>query len=137
LKAALALFSSDPRFEKYVGANDCDYKHIESVGFRGRLGVATWLRERFADRDRMTMSSMRLIDRAPDSDVAGPSPVGATVEYARRTSKTLQALGFPRGIKPQGATKIGFTTAGPVRMTQFANGPGTGDPMVCKPEAAG
>jgi len=54
------------------------------------------------------------------------------VEYARRTNNTLRALGFPKGIVPKLASKVGFTTQ-PLRIRGFANGSYSGDPNFCRP----
>jgi hypothetical protein len=108
-----------------INVSDCDYKNVRAVSFDGRHEVARWLRRRFADRDRLTLT--RIFNENP------AQPVGAIgVEYGRRTSNTLRALGFPAGIIPKVATKIIFT-AQPVRIRVFANGPVGGDPNSCRP----
>lgn len=120
LSEALALFSSDPV------VSDCDYTAVEAVEFTGRREIARWLRQRFADRDRLEVS--RVADENP------AQPVGVVgVEYARRTSDTLRTLGFRSGIEPQLATKVVFTTRGPVLIRVFANGPVGGSPEFCRP----
>lgn len=58
------------------------------------------------------MSSIRLLTTDPPSTY----DKGAAVEYSRRTSNTLRALGFPHGIRPQLASKIVFTRLGWVRI---------------------
>jgi hypothetical protein len=121
LGIALAQFTDDPDFVRYVGGNDCDYRHVKVARFVGRDAVAAWLRRRFADRDHLTLSTIRPLDGR-----------GAAVDYARRTSDTLRALGFPDGIQAGLATKVGFTTEGPVRITQFAN---AGADEGCRPRA--
>jgi hypothetical protein len=121
-RAALAYFTSDPRFTKYVGANDCDFKTGLTVGYFRRTEVGRWLRQRAADHDRLTIASIRLL---------GARTAGAAVTYSRRTSDTLSSLGFPNGVTPSNGTKIGFTTLGPVRFTQFANAGGFNRP--CSP----
>jgi hypothetical protein len=126
LERALASFSADPRFARYVGVSDCDYRHRKSVAYSRRKAVAAWLRQRFADRDHLTMQSIMFLT----SDPASTYDKGAAVYYSRRASRTLRVLGFPRGIKPRGATKVGFTTVGPVRITQFAN---AGSDADCQP----
>jgi hypothetical protein len=102
---------------RYLSVSDCDYRRGRMILFAGRRGVATWLRQRFADRDRLTMRSVRLLSTDPPTTY----DKAAAVEYSRRTSKTLRTLGFPRGIQPKVAAKIGFTTKGPVRITALAN----------------
>lgn len=120
LHPALTLFSSQPV------VSDCDYRRIEAVEFTGRREITRWLKQRFADRDRLEFS--RIVNENPDQ------PVGVVaVEYARRASDTLSALGFRSGIKPQLATKVVFTTRGPVRIRAFANGPVGGSPESCRP----
>jgi hypothetical protein len=119
LGSALDLLS--PR----VIVSDCDNKNVRAVSFDGRHEVAGWLRRRFADRDRLTPT--RIFNDNPSQ------PVGAVgVEYGRRTSKTLRALGFPAGIVPKLATKVVFTPK-PVRIRVFANGPVGGDSNLCRP----
>jgi hypothetical protein len=133
LTTALALFTSSPDFVKFVSASDCDYRRVVAIGFFGRSGVRTWLRQRFADRDRLTLETV--YDENPEQ------PVGVVLlTYSRRTSRTLAALGFARGIRPQLATKVVFTPRGPVRMTAFANGPLGGSephPRECRPVQVG
>jgi hypothetical protein len=114
-RAALAYFTTNPRFAKFVGANDCDFKRGLTVGYMRRAEVGRWLRQRAADHDQLTIASIRLL---------GARPAGAAVTYSRRVSDTLASLGFPAGIEPSSGTKIGFTTSGPVRLTQFANAGG-------------
>jgi hypothetical protein len=108
-----------------VSFSDCDYKNVRAVSFDGKREVARWLRRRFADRDRLTPA--RIFNENPTQ------PVGVVgVEYRRRTSDTLRALGFPAGIVPKLASKIVFTGQ-PVRIRAFANGPVGGDPNFCRP----
>ena len=128
-KRALGSFATDPRYERYVAVSDCDYRNHRSVSFRGRRSVAAWLRQRFADRDRLTVRSVRLLTTDPPSTY----DKGAAVEYTRRTSETLRALGFPNGIQPQLATKIPLTWQGPVRIVVFAN---AGNDSACRPAPA-
>lgn len=109
LRQALALLSPD------VVVSDCDYRQERSVEFVGQAEVVTWLRRRFADRDRLVVR--RIVNENPKQ------PTGVlAVEYARRTSKSLAALGFPKGIEPQLATKVRFTSGESPRISTFANG---------------
>jgi hypothetical protein len=117
LAAALAQFTAAPNFVRYVGVSDCNYSKRRVDGFRSRSGVAAWLRSRFADRDRMMLAEIR----AAYSSGGKPSDAGAVVRYARRTSNSLNRLGFPQGIEPPGLTKVGFANSGVAGMTQFAN----------------
>lgn len=112
---ALALFADNGGS---VGASDCDYRRAKSVGFRGRSEVRRWLEERFADDDRLTVHRFRPVDG------------GVVVDYKRRTSNALEALGFKYGIDPKMATKAATTRSGPVRITQFAN---AGNDAACRP----
>jgi hypothetical protein len=123
---AFGSFTSDARLVRYVAVSDCDYRRGKSLSYRGRRAVAAWLRHGIADRDRLTMSRIRLLTTDPPSTYDR----GAAVEYSLRTSNTLRALGFSRGIRPQLASKIGFTTHGPVRITGFAN---AGNDPLCRP----
>ena len=112
VKAALGFLASDPQ----VAANDCDFARGRTVAYRRRADVARWLRERSADRDRLTLAGVRLL---------GSLPAGAAVTYSLRRSGTLSGLGYGEGIVPNGS-KVGFTTTGRVRITQFANAAGSG-----------
>jgi hypothetical protein len=106
---------------------DCDYRSVSAVNVQGRREIARWLRQRFADHDRLIAS--RIAAENPGQ------PEGVVlVEYARRTSDTLRALGFPNGIEPRAATKVVFTQAQPPRILAFGNGPGAGPPEpLCRP----
>jgi hypothetical protein len=86
-----------------------------------------WLRARFRDRDRLTLS--RIYNENPNQGRA------AGVEFSRRTSNSLRAMGFRNGIRPRVAAKVVFTPAG--RIAVFAFGPGGGNPELCRPEPAG
>ncbi len=117
--AALTWFTNDPRYVRYVGANDCDYRTRRTVGFSNRAQVSGWLKARARDHDRLVVANVRLI---------GTRPAGAAISYRLRQSDTLRSLGHPQGIVPDIATKVGFTTRGPVRITQFASAAGTDRP---------
>ncbi len=110
---ALAQFTVDPRFVRYVGAGDCDYRRKVYVRYVGRAAVARWLRRRMHDHDRLTVSRIALIGSR-----------GARIDYSRRTSDTLAVLSFPDGLTTGLASKVGFTTLGHPRLTQFANAGG-------------
>jgi hypothetical protein len=114
LRQALALLAADPN------VSDCDYRAAEGVQFKGRAAVAGWLRQRSADHDRLQLA--RIFDQNPDQ------PVGVVgVEYQRRTSDTLRALGFRTGITPQ-TTKVVFTADH--RIQWFVSGGSSGS---CRP----
>jgi hypothetical protein len=118
LSAALAAFAPD------AVVSDCDYRAVENVNFHGRGEIAGWLRARMADHDRLIVA--RIYDENPEQ------PVGVVgVEYQRRTSDTLRALGFAAGIRPKGATKVVFTADD--RIQRFANGPFGGSAELCQP----
>jgi hypothetical protein len=121
LRKALALFTPD------ANASDCDYKNARGLKFGGRQQVSRWLQQRFADRDHLVVS--RIYDKNPQQ------PLGVVViEYARRTNNTLRALGFPNGIIPPLASKIGFSgTAARVQIQAFGNGPWDGPDKACRP----
>ena len=119
LDAALALLADD------VVGSDCDYREGRVILFQGKDQAVAWLRARLADHDRLIVAAI-WNDNADQ-------PMGAHVvgvEYARRTSDTLRALGFPAGITPQLATKVGLTPTDD-RIQAFANGPGGGSPDAC------
>lgn len=112
---ALGLLAAEPV------VSDCDYRAGRGVEFHGRAAVAGWLRGRAADHDRLTLAG--IFDENPDQ------PVGVVgVEYERRGSDTLRALGFPTGIVPAGATKVVFTAD--LRIERFVNG---GSADQCRP----
>jgi hypothetical protein len=121
LTAALAVVTPD------VVGSDCDYRRRKAILFSGKKAFAGWLRARFADRDRLTLARVWNENRSQGLVVG--------VDYARRESLTLRALGATGGIKPQTASKIIFTSAW--RIRSFANGPGGAPPdeqaRICTP----
>jgi hypothetical protein len=106
--------------------SDCDYRAGAAVGFAGKAEVADWLRQRLAERDRLEVGTIE--------GSSGNPPVGA-VNYRRRTSDSLRALGFPDGIAPKIGTKVALTSGGD-RIDVFANGPLGGSPEACRPPSA-
>jgi hypothetical protein len=120
LRQALAAFAPNAR------GSDCDYGRGEAVFFKGKRAIAAWLRKRFADDDHLGIA------RLGNDNTARPEGVLAT-EWAIRKSKTLRRLGFPHGIVPRLSAKVVFTRSFPPRITAFANGPGGGDPSICRP----
>jgi hypothetical protein len=118
LDEALALL------EDTVRVSDCDYQTVNAVLFTGKSDVATWLRQRIADHDQLHIS--RIVNENPDDELV------AGIEYTRRTSSTLQRLGFTNGIMPKNATKVLFTYD-PVRIAAFVNA-GGGGPHECQAE---
>ena len=118
---ALALMTDD------VSISDCDYRAPAVLSPIGRSAARQWLTDRAADHDRLILESV--VNENPDP--ASGSHVVA-VSYARRTSDTLRALGFPDGIEPQAATKAVFTATDD-RLRAFANGPFGGPIDLCKP----
>jgi hypothetical protein len=121
LRAALALVTPD------ADVSDCDFRRVAATEARGRVAVRAWLRQRFRDRDQLT------VERISNENAEQPSGVVA-VDWAKRKSKTLTYLGFPGGIKPQLSAKIVFSTTPPVRISRFANGPSGGSVSVCRPQ---
>ncbi len=118
---ALALLTDD------VGISDCDYRGPKLLTATGRDAARQWLADRAADHDRLDVES--ILNANPDP-TSGSHVVA--VSYSRRTSDTLRALGFPNGIKPQGATKAVFTTTDD-KIRAFANGPFGGPIEACRP----
>jgi hypothetical protein len=114
LGAALALVTSD------VVGSDCDYRHRKTILFSGKKQFTAWLRGRFADRDRLTLARIWNENREQGGVVG--------VDYAKRESETLRALGAVHGTVPKSATKVVFDRAG--RIRSFANGPGGAPPDV-------
>jgi hypothetical protein len=75
---------------------DCNYRTHRSIRYEGREGMERWLRQRYADHDH-------LIVRRIEGNVGV-----VDVQFSRRTSDTLRALGYPNGIVPQVAAKVPF-----------------------------
>ena len=119
--AALALMAED------AGISDCDYRAIHVVSADGRDAMRQWLRDRAADHDQLVVDYIFNENPEPTS---GSHVIG--VVYARRTSDTLRALGFPNGIDPSTASKVVFTATDD-RIRSFANGPFGGDQQACRP----
>lgn len=77
-----------------------------------------WLRDRFADRDKLVIN--RVFNENPEqASVAG-------AEFSSRSSDTLRALGFQGGIQPKGVAKVVFPS--PERISVFMNG----DDTICR-----
>jgi hypothetical protein len=107
--------------------SDCDYRRVRAGRFFGKAQIAAWLRWRFADRDHLDVA--RIFNENPEG---ADQAVG--LDYRRRTSHTLRALGFPHGIKPQLGSKVVFTLGRrPLRIARFANGPVGGSADLCRP----
>jgi hypothetical protein len=117
LRSALAVLIAQP------SGSDCDYRRKRPFQFQGRTATVRWLRARFRDRDRLTLA------RVYNENPSGGPAVG--VEFSRRTSNTLRALGFRNGIRPKVAAKVIFSGSG--RIRNFAFGPVGGDPQLCRP----
>jgi len=101
LKAALT-YLEDKRGahgQETTAATDCDYRRQTEKIYVFRSGFARWLRQRFADHDRLLLS--QILDQNPAQLVG---VVG--VRFARRKSDTLRKLGFPRGIVPKITMKL-------------------------------
>jgi len=116
--AALALLTSD------VVASDCDYRAASSVSVSGIEAARRWLQQRADDHDQLVLESVA----NENPDPATGSYVVA-VSYARRTSDTLRALGYPNGLSPRLATKVVFSTSDD-HIRAFANG---GNSEFCRP----
>ncbi len=110
-----------------VDISDCDYQEVGVIQFRGKSQVAEWLRERLSEHDQLIVS--HVYNENPDP-VSGGHVIG--VEYSRRTSTTLEQLGFGEGIKPKGGSKVVFEAESAL-IQAFANGPAGGDPNFCRP----
>ena len=120
LEEALVMLSED------VVVSDCDYPEVQAVEFLGKVEAEEWLRKRLEDQDRLVVS--RISNENPDQSGRHTTAVG----YARRSSETLDRLGFAEGIEPALASKVVFS-AEPVRIQRFANGPIGGDRALCLP----
>jgi hypothetical protein len=115
LDTALGLMTDDP------GMSDCDFERHVVVDMQGKARIRAWLRQRFADHDRMVIG--RIFNMNPDSDRA----VG--VEFANRVSDTIVRLGAVGGVIPGVVAKVVFDAAGH-RIAKIANGPFGADPAV-------
>jgi hypothetical protein len=101
LKAALGYLESKKAAhgQDTTAATDCDYRRQTAKIYVFRSGFARWLRQRFADHDRLILA--QILDQNP------AQPVGVVgVKFARRRSDTLRKLGFPNGIVPQITMKL-------------------------------
>ncbi len=108
-----------------IAWSDCDYRNVRAVEFSGKAQAAAYLRERFAEHDRLHVPTIFNHNSDPTTAALG-------VQYERRTSDTLRSMGFSNGIKPALSTKVGFTDAQD-RILVFANGPVGGSPALCRP----
>lgn len=103
-----------------MGWSDCDYAHGIAVTGTGRDSFADWLRQRFADHDRLILGQVIL---------GGAGGLVMGVAFARRTNDPLRAAGLPGGIEPQLATRVFFDYSNPAGtsprglIANFANGP--------------
>lgn len=118
--AALALLTPD------VVLSDCDYRTGSSRNVSDTAGARQWLQGRAADHDQLVLES---VENSNPDPTTGSHVVA--VSYARRTSDTLRALGFPNGIKPSLASKVVFTATDD-RIRAFANG-SAGSSQFCRP----
>ncbi len=103
LSAALRYFYFPKKLGQFEGdgATDCDYRRQTTKVYEHRPGVVRWLKQRFADHDRLTLAW--IADQNP------AQPIGVVgVKYARRVSDTLRKLGFRKGIVPQIVQKLPF-----------------------------
>jgi len=114
LQAALRYFYFPKKLRSFQtnGASDCDYRRRTTKVYSHRAGVVRWLKQRFADHDRLTLG--RLLNENPAQLIG---VVG--VEYTRRTSDTLRKLGYPKGIVPQATMKLPFHFERGVPRFQF------------------
>jgi hypothetical protein len=118
---ALALVTED------ASVSDCDYRSASGVIVARTDAIRQWLQDRAADHDQLVLESIANENPEPSTG----SHVVA-VSYAKRTSDTLRALGFPKGVGPRLATKVVFSTSDD-RIRTFANGPGGGASDLCRP----
>jgi hypothetical protein len=115
-----------PLLEDGVGWTDCDYKVGALVTLTGKAEVTSYLRQRFADRDQLDIGTV--FNQNPDP---ASSDLTAGVEFSRRSSDTLRAMGFTAGIKPTLVAKVIFDFTGS-RIATFANGPFGGSIEACR-----
>jgi hypothetical protein len=115
-----------PLLDDGITWTDCDYKAVALVALVGKTQVVDYVRRRFANHDQFTIANVWNQNPGPD----GADTVG--VDFSRRMSDTIRALGFPTGIRPALAAKVIFDSTGG-RITRFANGPGGGSTDVYRP----
>ncbi len=108
LDMMLALLTED------VLWSDCDFRLGRVIDLKGKPDMTAWLKRQFADHDRLELRTIEV----NDDDLSGERTVGLVI--ARRTSETLQALGFSKGIVPALAAKINFTESHD-RIERFVN----------------
>ena len=109
LGRAIRQFTRDDEFVRFVGGSDCDYRREKAYRFSGKVELSAWLRERFADRDTLALGTIGLLGER-----------GARLTYRRRASRALRELGYANGLSDGLGAKVGFTTRGPLRLTQVA-----------------
>ncbi len=105
--------------------SDCDFRLGRVIALKGKPDVTGWLKRQFADHDQLEIRTIEV----NDGDPTGDRTVGLVI--ARRTSETLKALGFSKGIVPALAAKVNFTESHD-RITRFANGPFGGPAALCR-----
>jgi hypothetical protein len=118
LAGALAQFSRVTA----VRFSDCDYSRQQLAEGNGRAALAAWLRQSFADHDRLTIGEMA-VTPADQVGVLG-------VAFSRRSADSLAAAGHPSGITPSTGAKIKFDSTG--LITEFNNGPYGGPRDGCR-----
>lgn len=131
LSAAVSYLARIPRSgQSTTTATDCDYRRQETkTSYVFREGFVKWLKQRFADHDRLTLG--RILDENPSQ------PVGVVgVTFTRRTSDTLRKLGFPNGIVPQVTLKLPFLFESGVARFPFFGLASTGVTTPKNPECA-
>lgn len=115
-----------PLLDDGISWSDCDYKMVALVALVGKTQVFSYLRQRFADHDQLTIAN--IWNQNPGAD--GAQTVG--VDFSRRVSDTIRALGLPNGVRPTLASKVIFDSTGD-RIKAFANGPYGGSTDACRP----
>ena len=117
--------------ERVVWA-DCDYRAQNVIGLHqpaSHSELSAFLRDAFADHDRLEISSVSFAT----GEQPGSVGQAVSVAYGRRTSDTIRSLGFTNGILGPRATKIAFS-AGRIVSVSNASFPVSG--AECRPVAA-
>jgi len=83
-----------------VGWADCDYETGESVILDETEDIEAWLEERVSSNDQLEVARMWNENTNSNSVLA--------IDWTRRTSDDLRALGYDDGIEPDQATVVSF-----------------------------
>ena len=95
VEQVLGLFTDD------VGWADCDYEAGENVVLDEREELEAWLAERISNNDQLEVARMWNENSTSNSVLA--------IDWTRRTSDDLRALGYHEGIEPDQGAVMSFS----------------------------